>query len=116
MNQPQPNGIVFRLEKYWKIISAVAWAILIWILMFADNRYMKAEDINSRLMSLETRITALEAAQIETKVRIEGLVAGQTALGNGQDRMLSKVDSVASLIKQLHARDLIHNSPQLIIP
>lgn len=85
------------LNKYKGLFTVAAWAVVVWILMFADTRYMKTDLIGQRFGAQETRITKLENAQIETNIKMQFVLDGQKDMTKNQKSIENKIDGLFKL-------------------
>ena len=94
------NFTLEQLAKYKGLISFLAWAVIVWILMFADTRYTKTETLDTRFSGHEARLYKLEQAQVETNIRMQFVLDELREMANNQKDMHLTLDNVANMIRK----------------
>lgn len=73
------------IEKYWKLISFVAWLAIGSLILFADTRYAKTEDTFAANRELEKRVMRLE-------IQFSVINSQLGTLNSNQLRMMEKLN------------------------
>ena len=73
------------VNRYWRLLSFVAWLILATLVVFADGRYSKADAAIAEHHALELRIERLE-------LQYQVIATQLSAISSNQNRILNRLE------------------------